>query len=100
MTDLRSHFVFATTASFSHVPPVISLVISLLTLTPDLCISVILHKNNEVNANRLISLASPRIDGRVKLYPVGEIAKGNDAGGMAMTLVYKGGEAYASILTV
>ena len=97
---LTSHFIFATQASFSHCPPAINLVISLLTFTPDLCVSVILHKNNEANSRRLISLAPSGVIDRLKLYPLGEVTDPKDASSTTMTLAYKGGEAYAEILMV
>ncbi len=96
----KSHFVFATNAPFSHVPQAINLIVASLTFTPDLYFSVILHKNNEDNARRLISLAPMGVSERVRLWLVGEITLAKDVVKNTMDMAYKAGEAYAGILAV
>ena len=98
--SLESHFIFGLSSAFSHNPPAINLAVSLLTLTPDLCISVILHKNNEENSRRIISLVPPGVIDRLKLYPLGELEDANDVSTTTMTVAYKSGKAYAEILMV
>ena len=98
--SLKAHYVFATTASFSHVPPIINLCLALLTETPDLIISVILHVNNVDNSNNLASLQPTSVSDRLRLHSVGEKTSMKDATGTYMTMVYKSGEAYGAILGV
>jgi hypothetical protein len=100
MTTPQSHFVVASNAPFSHCPPLLSLAIRLLTLTPDLSISFILHINNEENSRQLISLAPLGVADRLKLYPVGELTPPKETTKTVIALAYKGGEAYAQILMV
>ena len=97
---LNSHYVFFTNAAFSHCQSAIALINALVTLTPDLCVSVILHANNEENAQRLFLPGGEDIEQRVKLFPVGEVASSKDQAGAAMTMAYKAGEVYAKILMV
>ncbi|WVQ98839.1 hypothetical protein IAU59_005970 [Kwoniella sp. CBS 9459] len=98
MSDINSHFVFATTFAYSHVPPVIHLALSLLRHTPDLGISIIIHKNNEKPASRLLEGIPQDVTDRLKIWPVGEETKWNDTKAAFMTMVFKSGEAYAGIL--
>ncbi|WVF72070.1 hypothetical protein IAT40_006882 [Kwoniella sp. CBS 6097] len=100
MSVLNSHFVFATTFAYSHVPPVIHLALSLLRHTPDLCISIIMHKNNEKPASKLLDDENVRqeMKERLKFWPVGEETKWNDIKAAFMTMVFESGEAYAGIL--
>ncbi|WVQ78390.1 hypothetical protein IAT38_000476 [Cryptococcus sp. DSM 104549] len=98
MATPTSHFVFGTTAAFSHCPPVINLVVSLLTHTPDLAVSVLLHKNNEANSLKLLEGVPQDVVDRLKLYPVGEITTWNNVSAAYIQMVYKSGEEYAKLL--
>lgn len=99
MPVVNSHFVFGTGSAYSHTQPVINLIISLVTLTPDLAISVIIHKNNESICQKEIDAAPGHAAERIKLYIVGEETAWNDTS-TYMTMVYKSGEAYGAILAV
>nr|XP_019042356.1 hypothetical protein I302_08959 [Kwoniella bestiolae CBS 10118]OCF21286.1 hypothetical protein I302_08959 [Kwoniella bestiolae CBS 10118] len=100
MSEPRSHFVFGTIAPFSHVPPVIEVSLALLTHTPDLCISVILHVNNLENSQSLIETqgVAEHVKSRIKLIPVGEKRAWNDLTGSYIDVIYKGGEGYEGVL--
>ncbi|KAK4688049.1 hypothetical protein P7C73_g2080, partial [Tremellales sp. Uapishka_1] len=99
MSDLKAHFVFGTTASFSHVGPVINLALALLDQTPDLCISVILHINNVPVSEKLIAAhPNPKLNERLKLHPGGEKTGWKDSTKGYMQLVNASGGLYAGIL--
>ncbi|OCF36490.1 hypothetical protein I316_01739 [Kwoniella heveanensis BCC8398] len=105
---LKSHFVFATTFAYSHVPSIIHLSLSLLRHAPDLCISIIMHKNNEKPATQLAEAGAgeggkdnaitQQTRDRLQFWPVGEDTQWNDTKSAFMTMVFKSGEAYAGIL--
>ncbi|WWC60992.1 uncharacterized protein I303_103569 [Kwoniella dejecticola CBS 10117] len=99
-TELKSHFVFGTTAAYSHVPPIIELSLSLLRHTPDLCISVLLHVNHLENSQNIIENegVSDDVKARIKLWPVGEKREWNDMLNSFMDMIYKSGEVYAGVL--
>ena len=98
--SLKTHYVIGTTASFSHTPPIVNLTLSLLTETPDLLISLIIHTNNLPNSQDLADLHPQDVQDRLKFYPLGEKTSMSDATGIYMTMVYKSGEAYGQILGV
>ncbi|ODN98410.1 hypothetical protein L198_03654 [Cryptococcus wingfieldii CBS 7118] len=98
MTAFNSHFVFGTTAAFSHVPPVISLALALLTSTPDLVISILLHKNNEENSLSIIEGTPQDVVSRLKLVLIGEKTEWNSVSLSYIQMMELSGGEYAKIL--
>jgi hypothetical protein len=97
---LTNHYVVGTTGSFSHCPSVVNLCLAFLTEDPDLLISVLLHANNVPNSEALAAKHAADIRDRLKFYPLGEANTGSmrQATDTFMTMVYKSGEAYGTIL--
>ena len=100
MTSPSAHYVFGTTAAYSHVAPLTQLAASLVTLTPDLLISIILHTNNVSNATTLLQHLDAESRERIKLCSAGEKTAWRDSSGAYMSLLESTGPLYAQILMV
>ena len=96
--SLAAHYVFGTTSALSHCSPVCNLALALLTATPDLCVSMILHNSFMGHCSSLCKHADPAVRDRLKFFPVGEARE--EINKHYMTMVYKSGEVYAKILMV
>ncbi|RXK38588.1 hypothetical protein M231_04094 [Tremella mesenterica] len=99
---LSAHYVIGTTAAFSHVTPLLQLALSLLELTPDLCISFIVHANNIETCHKVFSQSDQYEEvtkPRLRLYTVGDAGlELKKVGEAFMEMVYKSGEQYGTIL--
>ena len=99
MTSHLAHFVFATGAPYSHAPAAVRLALGIVTLDPNVRISMIIHANNTAAAEEIMSTA-PHVRDRIRLWPVGSKSTFKACGGAYVEMVFRSAEVYAQILQV
>ena len=99
MTSHLAHFVFATGAPYSHAPAAVKLALGIVTLDPNVRVSMIIHANNTATAEDIMATA-PHARDRIRLWPVGSQSTFKACGGAYVEMVFRSAEVYAQILQV
>ena len=93
------HYVFGTSAPYSHAPAAIRLSIGIVTLDPTVRISVLIHANNVFKAEEILATSSHAKE-RIKLWSVGEQVAHKDVVKSYTDMIGRSGAVYAQILQV
>lgn len=95
----HTHYVFATSAPYSHAPAAVRLSVGLVTLGSSIRVSIIIHANNTPAAEKIMTSA-PQARDRIRLWIVGSKGALKDHARAYKEMVFKSGRMYEQILQV
>jgi hypothetical protein len=95
----HSHYVFATSAPYSHAPAAVRMSVGLVSLDPSIRVSIIIHANNTPAAEKIMA-SVPHARERIRLWTVGGKGALKDHARAYKEMVFKSGRMYEQILQV